>query len=463
VGAARDRQVSFRIARPAAQLVLSTWPERAPAQDGTVGLRIRLFDAVGQYVPDSLDVRVTAMLGKRTLLDTTTTAQDGAAWAYVYVPASTIDTSSARGTRRTTDPTPDAIRIHARLVSAPVARDSLVVERGSHDWTGFVLSMPGGRPLARAAGTEDPEPDLAWINRDGFGVLSSRDTASTDSLALAVPALPGYRSWGDGSPPRFTPIAGGALHGRRIVIDPDGGGDNPGGMGTGGTRAAVLNLDVARALAAMLEAAGARVRLTRDADVSLSDLARVQISEAFRADRFLRIGHRPEPPQIGHYFSSEPGRAWGARVAQACSSLGLPVPARGDNAQYPLQQTSCPALYAGLARIDDPASESRLLEAGTVSRVAHALYIAFIREWAPEFTSTVDSLEIRDASGAPLGGAAVRIGNALHLESDPLGRVRFVRSEPGPLPVEVRDARIFIRRTLIDSERGTVLTGSRRL
>jgi N-acetylmuramoyl-L-alanine amidase len=310
-------------------------------------------------------------------------------------------------------------------------------------------------------GTREPSPDLAWINRDGFAVLATEAALPVDSTRRArAPALAGYRAWAEGDLPSFTPIAGGALHGRRIVLDPDGGGDNSGGMGKGGTRAAVLNLDVARALASLLEAAGARVRLTRDADISLSELARVQISEAFGAERFLRIGHRREPPQIGYYFSSPAGRAWAARVAAACSSLGLPVPPRGENAQYPLQQTSCPALYAGLARIDDPAAEARMLEAGAVGRVAQALYFALVREWTPDLVAPVDSIEVRDPSATPVPGVAIRLGNAFHLETDLGGRARFFRTEPGPLEVDARHERIRIRRTLLDSERGTVLTGS---
>ena len=193
----------------------------------------------------------------------------------------------------------------------------------------------------------------------------------------------------------------------------------------------------------------------------MSELARVQISEAFNADRFIRIGHRREPPHIGHYFASGPGKAWAGRVAGACSTLGIPVAPVAENAQYPLQQTSCPALYAGLARIDDPASEERLLQPGAVSQVAYALYLAMAQEWpAPPFDA-VDTVEIRGASGTPIPGVAVRLGNAIQLETDPFGRVRFVRTEPGPLDVDARHGEFRVRRTLLDSDRGMVLTGPR--
>src|SRR5207302_961165 len=118
--------------------------------------------------------------------------------------------------------------------------------------------------------------------------IVDRDSAGR----LALPQLPGYRRWGaDSLPPRFTAIAGGALHGRRITLDPEGGGEDAAGQGPGGTRAAHLNLETARMLAGFLTAAGAEVRLTRAGDLALSDVERVQASEAFHADRYLRIGH----------------------------------------------------------------------------------------------------------------------------------------------------------------------------
>src|SRR5206468_2270756 len=91
---------------------------------------------------------------------------------------------------------------------------------------------------------------------------------------------------------------------------------------------------LARAPGAMLEAAGAEARLTRGGDLALSDVERVQISESFRADRFLRIGHRAERPRFGHYFSSAAGRSWAQRTAGELGRMGLPVPPDVEDAQY---------------------------------------------------------------------------------------------------------------------------------
>src|SRR6185503_455479 len=162
-----------------------------------------------------------------------------------------------------------------------------------------------------------------------------------------VPKLVGFRrveadtSW----PPRFVALAGSALHGRRIALDPEGGGDDAAGSAPGGTRASALNLEVARALAAMLEASGAQVALTREGDHAVSELGRVQAAEAFHAERYLRIGHASAAPIAGHYFNSGGGRRWAQRTARTFAALGLPSPPPGESAKYPLAQASAVALY----------------------------------------------------------------------------------------------------------------------
>src|SRR5262249_38576358 len=136
-------------------------------------------------------------------------------------------------------------------------------------------------------------------------------------------------------------------------------------------------------------------------------------------------------------------------------------PRLAEDAQYPLQQTSCPALYVSPARIDDPAAESRLLGPGALRAEAYALYLALAREWAPNAAWPADSIEVR-VDGRPIAGAAVRLGGgALVLETDLSGRVRFAHTEPGPLEAEVRHPRLSRRAILLDSDAGVVLTGDR--
>src|SRR5262249_30802174 len=223
-----------------------------------------------------------------------------------------------------------------------------------------------------------------------------------------VPRLLGFRRAGVDTlwPPRFVAVAGGALHGRRVALDPEGGGDDPAGTGPGGTRASALNLEVARALAAMLEAAGASVVMTRDGDHAVSELERVQVAGGFRAERYLRIGHANAPPVAGHYFNSGGGRRWGQRVAQTFTALGLDAPRVAESAKYPLAQVSAIALYVSNARVDS--AEDALLLPGRLRAEAYALLLALAQDLAPPASEwPLDSLRVLDAGGAPLGGAAV--------------------------------------------------------
>jgi N-acetylmuramoyl-L-alanine amidase len=454
-GAAREARIAFTLRREPARITASALEPARTAAGWIVPVRVQVEDREGFPVPDSLALRLTAARGAGiTPAETLLTAADGVAWAYLRCSARPAQAGAASQVSVTlvTQAVGHAA-VHAAATTLDPRRAMRAAARGA--WSGMVLVMPDATPLSNAPGTRGAHPTAGWINRDGFATL----LPGADGR-ITAPALPGYRVWGADSllPPRYVAVAGGALHGRRIVLDPDGGGDQNGGVGRSGTRGAALNLDVARALAGMLTAAGATVMLTRDGDWALSDVERVEKSERFVAERFLRIGHRAEPPMMGHYFSSAAGKAWAGRSAEALARLALPAVAPAEDAQYPLQQTSCPALYAAPARVDE--AEARLLAPGTLRAEAYALFLALAREWAPNADWPLDSLEVRDTAGRPVAGAAVTLGGALVLESDALGRIRFARTEPGPIEVVVRDPRARARALLLDSERGIVLTGN---
>ena len=131
-----------------------------------------------------------------------------------------------------------------------------------------------------------------------------------------MPALPGYRAWPADSAlpaPLRRPRAAARCTGGASCSTPRAAASDAAGQGPGGTRGATLNLECARILAGFLAAAGAEVRLTREGDLALSDVERVQTAEAFRAERYLRIAHAG-PPRLGAYPTSAAGRAWAART-----------------------------------------------------------------------------------------------------------------------------------------------------
>src|SRR5262245_12706022 len=448
-GAARDRRVRIAIRPRPARLKATTWPEKNAAA-GPFAVRVELYAQSGVLSIDSSRVRVRSEAFAPA--ETTVVARDGVAWAYLRprpvrrgarasAPAASVTIALVAATPRPTVPT-----VTLRL-AAP-ARGAV------RDWSGFVRAMPDGTPLAGAPGTTEPARLTRWLDRDGFAVLAH------DSLGqVEVPRLPGYRRWAEqsGGGIGFVAIAGGALQGRRITLDAEGGGEDPAGVGVSGTRAAHLNLEVTRILAQFLSAAGAEVHLTRSGDLALTEAQRVQGSEGFRADRYLRIGHRVR--RFGYYYSSVGGRRWATAATTAFASLGITPPPMAEDALYPLQQSSCPALYSSPARVDSAGDEEALLAPGALRAEAYALFLALAREWATGATWEVDSLEVRDAADAPVPGAFVTLGDALVLETDARGLARFARTEPGPIEARVDDPRVRAHAVLLDSMRGTVLTG----
>jgi len=450
-GSGRERSIRFFVRRQPSCLVAEAVPERLLRPAGAIqGLRVRALDEFGAPYLDSLRIHVTGLTPGLTPRETTLTARDGVAWGYFR-----------RTTRRAAT---GRVGLAARIAGvgnrSPIGcRDRAQVwftAAADSPWTGFVLSMPGGSPVRGAPGTGGLHPSTTWLNRDGFAVLAA-DSAGR----IAAPRFPGYRAWGadDRGPPLVTPIAAGVLHGRRIVIDPDGGGEDHAGMGPSGTRAALVNMDVARALESYLTAAGAEVRLARTEDIGASEVARVRIGEAFRAERYLRIGHRAESAHFGYYFSSAAGRAWARRSVAAFARLGLPSLPIAEDALYPLQQASATALHASLARMDDSGQEEYLNSPGALRAEAYALYVALLGEWAPEADWSADSVRVLDGDGRPVPGAPITLGGTLVVQTGPTGWARFARTEPGPLEVEVVHPRARARAILLDSDRGVILTG----
>ncbi len=453
-GSARTLRRAFTVHSVPAAVTLAAAGYGA-RDGGALALDLRAVNAEGLPCTAPLRARLRVLAPSRaTPRETTLVLRDGHAPLLLRV----------RGAR------PDSLRVRVMLASDTAVAIPTPLRRGvpvalaiprEPVRVGRVHRMPEDVPLRDAPSSTGARPALAWLDRDGVAVVPA-DPAGR----AATPQLAGFRTWGADTawPPRVTAIASGALVGRRIVLDPEGGGDDAAGTGPSGTRASTLNLDVARALQGMLEAAGAQVTLTRTSDASVSEMERVQVGEAFGAERYLRIGHAAAPPVAGHYYASGGGRRWGGSLARACAALGLadslPV---AEATKYPLTQSSAVALYASLERVDTRAGEARLLAPGALRAEAYALFCSLAAEFAPEAANawTSDSLELRSAAGVPRPGVPVRFGGGLLLQSGPDGRVRFLRTEAGPMPLEVADPAFDTHPLLLDSEHGRVLTGTR--
>ena len=244
---------------------------------------------------------------------------------------------------------------------------------------------------------------------------------------------------------RLNPLFGGALAGKRIAIDPGGGGSDPEGRGPGSLRGASVNLAVARLLGNLLERAGASVTLTRNGDETISAQERVYIVNRAGAELAVGIRHGTPPrpidaPRCVLYF---PGSARGRSIAERlASTLGSLAPgnrfAAGEWTDIFLQQTSCAAceIYAG--PIEDAARESAMSAEPPLRLEAERIIAAIAGHFG--YGSAISSaFTVKIVSrGGPAAGAAVDIDRLSIRTTDAGGSASFGLVDPGIHLVTVR-------------------------
>lgn len=246
------------------------------------------------------------------------------------------------------------------------------------------------------------------------------------------------RGAAEGAIVRLSPLFGGALAGRRICLDPGGGGSDPGGRGAGSLRGASANLEVARILRNLLERAGASVALTRNGDETISPQERVYAAN--RADAELALGIRHEAPPAGIdtrrcvlYFSgSARGRSIAERLAAALGALAPEGPlAVVEWADVFLQQTACPACEVHCGPIEDASREAAMKDAAWLRLEAERIFAAIALSFGYEGTVAADFAVKVIAAGAPAAGASVDIDRLSVRATGAGGSASFGLVEPG--------------------------------
>ncbi len=89
------------------------------------------------------------------------------------------------------------------------------------------------------------------------------------------------------------------LRSAEVVLDPGHGGDERGAIGPSGETEAELNLDIARRTAAILDAQGISVALTRTSDYRVPIRMRAAIADSLGAELLLSIHHNSPTPTPG--------------------------------------------------------------------------------------------------------------------------------------------------------------------
>lgn len=184
----------------------------------------------------------------------------------------------------------------------------------------FLAGVAGASlPPAGASGTPAAPADAAAPAPAAARVLSPA------ASPLPPPPAPRAASPAPSRAARAAAADAGLLHargplaGRTIVVDPGHGGRDPGTQGPGGVEEKALTLAMARHLKAVLEAAGARVVLTREDDRFVGLYERAAVADAAGADAFVSIHVNASDyrsirgVETYHY----PGAPLGTKLAQA--------------------------------------------------------------------------------------------------------------------------------------------------
>jgi N-acetylmuramoyl-L-alanine amidase len=356
----------FVLSQPPAMAAITTEPRTVPGSGGVVRVRARVLDRRGLPVADGTQVSLTSSL-----------ARNGGA----------LRDSVSGGSVEFALRMPAGVTRDVALTLACAGRTfEARVPAGSKDataWRSLAISDAlTGSPVANA-GVYAGDSTLATGSPSGVYGFAAAQAATVRA--------PGYRPVPvpvSGDTLRLEPWFGGALLGRRFVIDPQGGTPQKTGVGAMGLSGAHVNLRVAIYLQAFLRAAGADVLLTRTSEeVRLpEDIAR--LTNRYRADRYLEIRHPAAPAEsalsVGTYYfpGSAKGETMAREVGEAFASA-LSVPFRGASATvtYALQQTACPAIVVAAPSIANVDEELRLDSSAYLRKQAYGIFAGILRHF----------------------------------------------------------------------------------
>lgn len=340
-GAGISTPIDIAVSRPAARIEITQLPAAVESgSDMEVLLEARVTDALGMPCADGQEVSCEPLKEKAPL-------KNGIARFYVRKPAAQTAVAFACG---------NASAQHTLVTGSAGYRTIRVSDSVTKGPVPGVVVTAHGRTVGVTTGegwlATPVNVDEIRLARDGYDDQVIRLRQSHTSIALS-------------------PVEGGALLGKVIVIDPAGGGRDPGVTGPTGARSSDLALDVGRRVAGLLSRAGATVYMTRYGDTELSEPQRVARAEEVHADLLVSVafGARAAAAKaldddgyqradlaayVGHY----PNSAKGAAIAGAVAEKLTNAPAT-PSVSYVVQQTGCPSILVQPADITDAGAESR--------------------------------------------------------------------------------------------------------
>jgi N-acetylmuramoyl-L-alanine amidase len=158
---------------------------------------------------------------------------------------------------------------------------------------------------------------------------------------------------------QLSPRSSGILIGKKMVIDPEYGGMESGGVSRSGHRACDITRKVSNYIVSMLEEYGADVSLAREDDHTIHSTERVLKAQNTNADLYILV--RSDSANMSPYIIHTPGSEKGKMLSEYLAlwwkkESGAPANVR-EEVVYVLQQTECPAVVLSLCPLNDLQSQ----------------------------------------------------------------------------------------------------------
>ena len=343
-------------------------------------VRLRFENRAGEPVADGTVIRVEAVAAAVLDADSTTHGGEAQFLLRPQSPGSHLYVDAA-GFRCRVDVPIDRAYPGERFVRCLDARTGAPLQ------SAWVMSDSAAASDRRGWVRVGPSTEPTWIRRAGYAHASIQLPDEAGAIALE-------------------PLHGGILHRRLYVLDPA-----PAESAAPGTPPHPVAFEVCRHASALLEAAGAQVRITGSPSAGVVDAERIRA--AADAEAFVRIAVGGAP--VAEHF---PGSSGGAVLARALTrptagAVGVDsIPLRAAS-RWVLQQTPCPAVGLVLPAFDAD---------DTVRRVAAAVVVGLRLALDPD-AARLPPLVGR-SPGAPPASLAVLDG-AETVPVDAQGNFRF--------------------------------------
>ncbi len=366
---ARPAEAEFAVAMPPAVMSLNSNSEEIrPTSNAAIRMTARVFDADLVPVADGTPVKFETPDGMLSAEDLTIAGVAMAHFTLRGVAGPEVVISATSGAIA------ESIRIR-------ISDDTPEI------WTAHVIDPVTGQPVADALVSVSGRP-IGHTDRSGYfsAVRSEVEGALVEFFRQGyLPLTITVTDSADTYLAELQPVAGGVLFDRKFVIDAQFGGHEKGLTGPTGIRSSDLNALAAEYLAQLLRGAGAEVALTRESDITLSALNRVEIAEAFGAQWFISIGHTgniypgayaaEHVAAVSHYPTSDEGKRLASTISHALvSQSAVQSAAVIPSTDYVLTHTSGVAVRVEFPGPLTSELENRLRDPATAREEAHAIY-----------------------------------------------------------------------------------------